>query len=329
MRAVIVRAYGSPPDIAVEEVAAPQLQPGQVRLRVHAVGFGFPDALMIAGKYQFKPALPFTPGSEVAGRIIDAASDVLHLQPGMRVLVMSGQGGLAEEIVCPASSCILLPDGMDFARAAGLLVNYGTAYHALVQRANLRPGETLLVLGAAGGVGLAAVELGKAMGARVLAAGSTDEKLRLVRQYGADAGFNYTNEAIKAKVMEFTADRGIDVVFDPVGGALAEQCVRSMAWNGRYLVIGFAGGDIPSIPLNLALLKGCALVGVFWGNHTRREPDVHAANVKALFKLFEEGKIRPCISEMRGLESVSAALAALNGRQATGKIVIRVASDDA
>lgn len=327
MRAVVLRHYGPPPQLAVEDVPAPVLKPGHVKLRVHAVGFGFPDALMVAGKYQVKPEPPFTPGSEVAGVVIDVASDVMHIQPGMRVLAMIGQGGLAEECIASAAALIALPDAMSMAAAAGFLVNYGTTYHALVQRANLAAGETLLVLGAAGGVGLTAIEIGKALGARVLAAASTDEKLELARQHGADAVFNYTTDTIKARVMEFTADRGIDVAYDPVGGDYAEQCVRSMAWNGRYLVVGFAGGKIPSIPLNLPLLKGCSVVGVFWGTHTRREPELHAGNVKALFRLFEDGVLRPHVTEMEGLERFTDALEVLNSRRATGKVVIRVTPD--
>ncbi len=328
MRAVVLRSYGPPPQLAVEETPEPVLQSGHVKLRVHAVGFGFPDALMVAGKYQVKPDPPFTPGSEVAGVVTDVAADVLHIQPGARVLAMTGQGGLAQECIVNAAALIPLPDAMSMSAAAGFLVNYGTTYHALVQRANLKAGDTLLVLGAAGGVGLAAIEIGKALGARVLAAASSYEKLALAQEHGADAGFNYTTESIKSGVMEFTADRGIDVAYDPVGGDFAEQCVRSMAWGGRYLVIGFAAGRIPSIPLNLALLKGCSLVGVFWGTHTRREPEVHAANIKALFTLFEEGKLRPHVTEMDGLERFTDALEVLNGRRATGKVVIRVVAGE-
>lgn len=328
MRAVVLRTYGPPPQLGVEEIPSPQLKPGHVKLRVHAVGFGFPDALMVAGKYQVRPEPPYTPGTEVSGVITEVASDVTNAKPGDRVLAMAGQGALAEECIAAAASLIPLPASMSMAAAAGFLLNYGTTYHALVQRGNVKPGDTLLVLGAAGGVGLAAIEIGKALGARVLAGASTDEKLALAKQHGADAVFNYTTEPIKAKVMEFTGDRGIDVVYDPVGADFAEQCVRAMAWNGRYLVIGFAGGKIPAVPLNLALLKGCSLVGVFWGGHMRREPDVHAANLAALFKLFNEGRIKPHVTELLGLERFTDALDVLNGRRATGKIVIRVAPGD-
>lgn len=327
MRAIVLSSYGPPAHLDVRDVAEPTLKPGQVKLQVHAVGCGFPDALMVAGKYQVRPEPPFTPGSEVAGVVSDVANDVLHIAPGMRVLAMTGQGGLAEQVVVDAANVIVLPEAMSMTAAAGFLVNYGTTYHALVQRAQIQPGETLLVLGAAGGVGLTAIEIGKALGARVLAAASTDEKLELARRHGADAVFNYTTESIKNQVKEFTGDRGIDVAYDPVGGDFAEQCVRSMAWNGRYLVIGFAAGRIPSIPLNLPLLKGCSLVGVFWGAHTRREPQVHASNLRALFKLFEEGRIRPHVTRMKGLEQFTDALDVLNTRRGAGKVVIQVADE--
>jgi len=327
MRAVVLSSYGPPPELSVKDIPAPALKPGHVRIRVHAVGFGFPDALMVAGKYQVKPEAPYTPGNEVAGVITEVAADVADFKPGARVLAMAGQGGLAEECVAAADSLISLPASMSMAAAAGFLVNYGTTYHALVQRANIQPGETLLVLGAAGGVGLTAIEIGKALGARVLAAASTPEKLELAKRHGADAVFNYTQDTIKAKVMEFTGGRGIDVAYDPVGADFAEQVVRSMAWNGRYLVIGFAGGKIPAIPLNLALLKGCSLVGVFWGAHTRKEPAVHASNLKALFDLFESGKIKPHVTELEGLDRFTEALDVLNTRRSTGKVVIRVAAE--
>jgi len=329
MRALVLSSYGPPPQFGVQEIPPPPLQPGCVRVRVHAVGFGFPDALMAAGKYQSKSEPPFTPGNEIAGVVMETAPDVHTVQPGARVLAMAGVGGLAEQCIVAAESLIPLPASMGMSAAAGFLVNYGTTYHALVQRANLKAGETLLVLGAAGGAGLTAVEIGKALGARVLAAASTDEKLELARRHGADAGFNYTRDSIKAKVMEFTGDRGIDVAYDPVGADYAEQVVRCMAWNGRYLVIGFAGGNIPAIPLNLALLKGCSLVGVFWGAHVRREREVHASNLKALFQLLESGKLRPHVTELDGLDRFAAALDAINGRRSIGKVVIRVAPGDA
>jgi NADPH2:quinone reductase len=327
MRAVVVTGFGPPPQLGIQEVPPPPLGPGCVRVRVHAVGFGFPDALMVAGKYQAKSNPPFTPGNEIAGVVTEVAADVTGVRPGARVFGIAGGGGLAEQCVVAATALMPLPESMSMAAAAGFLVNYGTTYHALVQRANLRPGETLLVLGAAGGVGLAAIEIGKALGARVLAAASTDEKVELAKRHGADAGFNYMRETIKAKVLEFTADRGIDVAYDPVGAEYAEQVVRCMAFNGRFLVIGFAGGPIPAIPLNLPLLKSCSVVGVFWGAHVKREPALHADNLKALLGLFEAGKLRPQLTEL-GLDSFADALALINERRSTGKIVIRVAAGD-
>jgi NADPH2:quinone reductase len=241
------------------------------------------------------------------------------------VLAVSSQGALAEECVVDAKALMPIPASMSFDVAASLPVNYGTTYHALVQRARLQPGETLLVLGAAGGAGLSAVEIGKALGARVLAAASTQEKMELALRHGADAAFDYTRESIKAKVLEFTGDRGLDVAYDPVGADTAEQVVRAMGWNGRYLVIGFAGGGIPSIPLNLPLLKSCSIVGVFWGAHVRREPALHASNFAALFALFEAGKLRPHVTPIDGLERTADALDVIHGRRSTGKVVIRVA----
>ena len=326
MRALILDSFGPPPQFGVRDVPPPALKPGCVRLRVHAVGFGFPDALMMAGKYQAKSEPPFIPGNEVTGVVTEVAADVGNVTVGARVLAMAGQGALAEECVVDAKALLAIPASMSFEIAASLLVNYGTTYHALVQRAKLQPGETLLVLGAAGGAGLSAVEIGKALGARVLAAASTPEKIELALRHGADAAFDYTRESIKAKVLEFTGDRGLDVVYDPVGADTAEQAVRAMGWNGRYLVIGFAGGAIPSIPLNLPLLKSCSIVGVFWGAHVRREPALHAANFAALFALFEEGKLRPHITPIDGLEHMADALDAINGRRSTGKVVIRLAN---
>jgi NADPH2:quinone reductase len=327
MRALVLDSFGPPPQFGVRDIPPPPLKPGCVRLRVHSVGFGFPDALMIAGKYQSKTEPPFTPGNEVAGVVTEVAPDVGNVVIGTRVLAMAGQGALADECVVDAKTVLPIPASMSFDVAASFLVNYGTTYHALVQRARLQPGETLLVLGAAGGAGLSAVEIGKALGARVLAAASTEEKLELARRHGADAAFDYTRESIKTKVLEFTGDRGLDVAYDPVGADTAEQVVRAMGWNGRYLTIGFAGGGIPSIPMNLPLLKGCSIVGVFWGAHVRREPALHAANFAALFALFEARKLRPHVTPIEGLERTAEALEVINGRRSIGKVVIRVAAE--
>lgn len=325
MKAIVCKAFGPPESLVFEEV--PPRAPGrtEVRIAVKAAGVNFPDTLIIQGKYQLKAEPPFTPGGEIAGEVVEVGEKVKHVRPGDAVAAIVPTGGYAAEAIAAGEAVMPLPRGMDFKDAAAFPFVYGTSLHALKQRANLKAGETLLVLGAAGGVGLTAIEIGKALGARVLAGASTAEKLALAKEHGADAVFNYTTDTIKAKVMEFTGERGIDVVYDPVGADFAEQAVRSMAWNGRYLVIGFAGGRIPAVPLNLALLKGCSLVGVFWGAHTRREPAVHAQNLEALFTLFKEGKIRPHLTELQGLERFGEALDLLNGRRSTGKVVIRVA----
>ena len=327
MRAVVVHSFANPSEIKVEDVSAAPITPGHVRVRVHAVGCGFPDALIIAGKYQAKMELPFTPGTEFAGVVTEMSAEIEHFRLGMRVLGTVTQGAMAEECVVPVHSLARMPEKMSMREAAAFLVNYGTTYHALKQRANLRPGETLLVVGATGGTGIAAIELGKALGGRVLAGVGSDEKLALATQHGADAAFNYSSQSIKEAVATFSDGKGIDVVYDPVGSALAEQCVRAMAWNGRYLVIGFAGGSIPSIPLNLPLLKGCAIIGVFWGAHTRREPALHANNMRELFELFEQNKLRPEVTSLRGLDSIQDALQLLEQRRARGKLVLHLVDE--
>ena len=327
MKAVVCKAWGPPESLVIEERVSPQPGPGAVLVSVKAANVSFPDTLIIQNKYQTKPELPFVPGSEVAGVVKAIGEGVESWKVGDRVSGQSSQGGYAEEVVIEADRLLAVPDAMDFASAAVLGSAYGTSYYALTERGQLRPNEILMVLGASGGVGLAAVEIGKALGARVLAAASTAEKLELAKNHGADAAFDYTRDTIKTKVMEFTGDRGIDVAYDPVGADYAEQVVRAMAWNGRYLVIGFAGGGIPAIPLNLPLLKGCSLVGVFWGAHAKREPAVHAANLQALFGMFAAGKLRPHLTEIDGLEGYSAALDAINARRSVGKVVIRVARE--
>ncbi|MFL6547508.1 MAG: NADPH:quinone oxidoreductase family protein [Povalibacter sp.] len=323
MKAVVVHSF-DPPRIEVEEVSNSSVPSGHVRVRVHAVGCGFPDALMMAGKYQVKAELPFTPGTEIAGVVSETAGDVSDIQLGSSVFATVSNGGMAEECIVPAKALISIPEHMSMTQAAGFLVNYGTTYHALVQRARLQNNEALLVVGASGGTGIAAIELGKALGARVLAGVGSDAKMEIATKHGAYAAFNYSERSVKDAVADFTQGRGIDVVYDPVGSALAEQCVRSMGWNGRYLVIGFAGGSIPSIPMNLPLLKGCSIIGVFWGAHTRREPAVHAENLAALLRLFDEGKLNPEIMELEGLGSIHEALTLLQERRAVGKIVMRV-----
>jgi NADPH2:quinone reductase len=325
MKAVVCRSFGPPPALDVEEIERPGLGAGEVRIAVHACGVNFPDALIIEGRYQFRPDPPFVPGSEVAGFVLEAGANVDHVRPGDRVVALLTHGGFAEELVTDAARVVPVPDGMDLSTAAGFLFTYGTAYHALVQRANLTAGQSLLVLGAAGGVGLAAVELGHALGARVIAVASTAQKRALAQAHGASVALDYEPAPLKTRLMPLTSGLGVDVVFDPVGGAVAEQALRSIAWEGRYLVIGFASGEMPSMPLNLPLLKGCSIVGVFWGEAMRRDPEVHAQNFRALFELYAAGKLSPAITEVPGLEHACEAIADLRERRAVGKLVVRVA----
>jgi NADPH2:quinone reductase len=322
MKAVLCKSYGPPDSLVVEDVPSPSVGPGEVRVAVHACGVNFPDTLIIQNKYQFKPPLPFTPGGEVAGEVVDVGAEVTRVRRGDRVIAMVGWGGFAEEIVVTPDRTMPIPKGMDFVTAAGFTMTYGTSYYALKQRALLRPAETLLVLGAAGGVGLAAVELGRVMGARVIAAAGTDEKLEICKQYGADATINYTTESLKDRVKALTDGRGADVIYDPVGGDVFDQAIRCINWNGRLLVIGFASGRIPDLPANLALLKGCAVVGVFWGAFTAREPAANAENLAELGRWYEERTIKPHVCKAFPLERVGDALTAIERREALGKIVL-------
>ena len=295
----------------------------RVKVKVKAAGLNFPDTLIIEGKYQIKPELPFSPGGEMAGEIVEVGPDVKHLKPGMRVMGLTGYGSFAEEMVVAENRVIPVPDAMSDETAAAFSMVYGTSYHALKQRANIQPGETLLVLGASGGVGLAAVELGKAMGATVIAAASTDDKLQVAKEAGADDLINYSDEDLK-QALKSRYPNGIDVIYDPVGDRFTEPALRNMAWNGRFLIVGFAAGEIPKIPANLALLKGCSIVGVFWGAFTQHEPKEHIQNVKELMQLFADGKINPRVSEVFPFEQYQDALAALTSRRAKGKVVLKV-----
>ncbi len=322
MKALRCHAYGPPEALVLEDIPSPEPGKGQVRIRVKACGVNFPDTLIIQGLYQFKPEFPFSPGSEIAG-VIDAVGEgVRQHKVGDEVFSLLGWGGFAEEVVADANAVFPKPPGMDFATAASFLMVYGTSYYALKDRARLKEGETLLVLGAAGGVGLTAVELGKLMGARVIAAASTPEKLALCRQYGADEAINYREEDLKERVKTLTGGRGADVVYDPVGGAYSEAALRAINWEGRYLVVGFAAGDIPSIPLNLPLLKGCQIVGVFWGSFARREMARNLANTMQLIQWFAEGHLNPHIEATYPLEEAPQALRAIMDRKAKGKLVI-------
>lgn len=322
MRAVLCKELGPPESLVVEEVPTPEVKPGQVLVQVGACGVNFPDTLIIQGKYQHKPDLPFSPGGEIAGEVIDLADDVTSVKKGDRVIALCGHGGFAEQIAIDASRLVPIPAEMDYVTASAFLLTYGTSYHALKQRANIQPGETLLVLGAAGGVGLAAVQLGKAMGAKVIAAASTSEKLELARSNGADELVNYAEEDFRERLKEITGGKGVDVVYDPVGGDLFEPAVRSTGWNGRILVVGFAGGYIPKLPVNLTLLKGSSVVGVFWGEFTRRQPADSAQNNKELMEMFLQGKVKPHVSQTFPLERAAEALNVLQNRQAKGKLVI-------
>ncbi|MCZ6809020.1 MAG: NADPH:quinone oxidoreductase family protein [Proteobacteria bacterium] len=324
MRAVLCKEFGPPENLVIEDIAEPQLDRGQVRIAIRACGVNFPDLLMIAGKYQHQPPMPFSPGAELAGDVSEIASDVVDIKQGQRVIAVTGFGGMAEQICVHAQKIVALPDAIDYVPAAAFLLAYGTAYHALMQRAELQAGETLAVLGAAGGVGLAAVEIGKLMGATVIAAASTTDKLDLAAEHGADHLINYTNTSLKDGINKMTSGHGADVIYDPVGGELFEQSLRAVAWRGRVLVIGFASGQISKIPANLPLLKGSSIVGVFWGRFAEEEPETNAENTAELLRLLQKGKLRPHVSETYPLEQSALALQAVAARRAKGKIVIKI-----
>ncbi|MBO6851317.1 MAG: NADPH:quinone oxidoreductase family protein [Marinobacter sp.] len=324
MKAILCKEYGPAEKLVIEDIDSPVVKGYGVKIRVKAAGLNFPDTLIIENKYQLKPALPFSPGGEMAGEVLEVGEKVTRFKPGDRVAGLTGYGAFAEEIVAPEQNLLPIPDAMPDEKAAAFSMVYGTSYYALKQRANIQPGETLLVLGASGGVGLATVELGKAMGAHVIAAASSAEKLAVAKAAGADDLINYTEEPLKEAVKKLTKSKGVDVVYDPVGGEFTEQALRAMAWNGRHLIIGFAAGDIPKIPANLTLLKGCSVVGVFWGSFTQREPQTSAQNRMELMKLYADGKIDPKISEVFEFEDYAKALGALTERRATGKVVLKV-----
>jgi NADPH2:quinone reductase len=322
MRAVLCKAYGPPESLVIEEVESPTPGPGEVVISVKASGVNFPDVLIIQNKYQVKPPLPFSPGSEVAGIIKAVGENVTHVKPGDEVFAFTVYGGFAEEVKTDAKRLLPIPAGMTFATAAAFGLTYATSDHALRDRGELRAGETLLVLGAAGGVGLAAVEIGKALGARVVACASSDDKLAVCREHGADETINYATEDLRERIKAITGGKGADVIYDPVGGSYTEPALRSIAWRGRLLVVGFAAGDIPKIPLNLTLLKGCAIVGVFWGEFTRREPERFAQEMRQLGQWYAEGRIRPHISATYPLDRAADALNDMAQRRVVGKVVL-------
>lgn len=322
MKAVLCKAFGEPESLVMEDVPALKAGAGQVVISVKACGINFFDGLMVQGKYQTKPPFPFSPGAEVAGVIRDVGAGVTDFKSGMRVLAFAGVGGYAEEVAVETWRVLPIPETMDFATAAGFIITYGTSYHGLKDRAQLKAGETLLVLGAAGGVGLTAVEIGKAMGARVIAAASSAEKLALCKERGADELINYSSEDLRARLKEITGGNGVDVVYDPVGGAFAELAIRSMAWQGRYLVVGFAAGDIPKIPTNLLLLKSSALLGVFWGTAMQRDPSQNARNMAELMAWLAQGKLKPHISATYPLARAVEALNTVMQRKVMGKVIL-------
>jgi NADPH2:quinone reductase len=324
MRAILCKELGPANTLVIDDIPSPEPGKGQVKVRVKAAGLNFPDTLIIEGKYQIKPELPFSPGGEMAGEVLAVGEGVQRFKPGQRVMGLTGYGAFAEEILVPENQLIPVPDGMNDHTAAAFSMVYGTSYHALKQRANIQPGETLLVLGASGGVGLAAVELGKAMGATVIAAASSAEKLEVAKEAGADDLINYADEDLKDALKQ-RYPKGVDVIYDPVGDRFTEAAIRNMAWNGRLLIVGFAAGDIPKIPANLALLKGCSIIGVFWGAFTQKEPQTNIQNIMELMQLFNQGKINPRISQVFPFEEYEQALAALTSRTAKGKVVLDIA----
>jgi NADPH:quinone reductase len=322
LKAVLCKELGPPEKLVVQQVPSPTPAKGQVVVSVKAAGVNFPDTLIIQGKYQFKPSPPFSPGGEVAGVVKEIGEGVTGIRQGDRVIAASTFGGFAEEMVADADKVIPMPDAMDFVQASAFVLTYGTSYHALRDRAHLQPGETLLVLGASGGVGLAAIQLGRALGAKVIAAASSDAKLQVCKDNGADELINYASEDLRARIKAITGGRGVDVVYDPVGGAYSEPALRDMAWNGRFLVVGFAAGDIPKIPLNLPLLKGCSIVGVFWGAFTRTEQDNNRRNNAELMQLYLQGKIKPHIHATYPLERAAEALNEVLNKRVSGKVVL-------
>jgi NADPH2:quinone reductase len=324
MKAVLCKAFGPPESLVVEDIPSPTPGPGEAVIAVKAASVNFPDVLIIENKYQLKPPLPFSPGSELAGIVKVAGSGVTNFKSGDRVMAITGYGAFAEEVKTEARRMIAIPPGMDFATAAAFGLTYATSEHALVDRGALKAGETLLVLGAAGGVGLAAIEIGKILGARVIACASTDAKLAVCREHGADDTINYATEDLRERIKALTNGTGADVVYDPVGGAYTELALRSMAWRGRLLVIGFAAGDIPKIPLNLPLLKGLSIVGVYWGEWTRREPQNFAEAMARLGGWYALGKLKPHISATFPLERAADALTLMAQRKVIGKVVLTV-----
>jgi NADPH:quinone reductase len=325
MRAVLCHAFGEPDGLRMEEIEPRDLEKGHVRIRVRAAGVNFPDYLMVTGKYQIKPPLPFTPGIEAAGEIIECAPDVVDLHLGQRVIALARRGGaFASELTLPAAFVVPIPDVMDFTTAAGFSVAYGTAHLALTHRGHLRSGETLLVTGAGGGVGLAAVEVGKRLGARVIAAAAGADKLKIASKHGADDLIDYRADSLRDRIKELMGDVGVDVVFEPVGGDIFDQCTRLMNWEGRLLVIGFASGRIPTAPANLVLVKNYSLVGVVFGAHIEKFPDSVRPRIQELLRWYADGSLKPYISRTFPLDQAAVALNEIAARNVRGKIVLTI-----
>jgi NADPH2:quinone reductase len=324
MRAILCQQHGLPDSLIYTDIPEPVLGKGEVLIQVAACAVNFPDVLVIQDKYQFKPELPFSPGGEVSGIIEKVGPNVKNFKVGQRVLALCGWGGFAEKVKVQADRVFPIPPQMDFITAASTPYTFGTAYHALKDRAAIKPGETLLVLGASGGVGLAAVALGKVMGARVIAAASTTEKLEICKKYGAGEEINYETENLKDRIKELTEDKGVDVILDVVGGKYAEPALRGMAWKGRYLVVGFAAGEIPKLPFNLALLKGCSVMGVFWGRFSSEEPQKNQQNIKELVSMIQKDQISQHIHQTYSLEDAPQALQDLLERKVIGKAMVKV-----
>ena len=324
MKALLCKEFGPPESLVLEDVPSPRAGAGEVVVSIKAASVNFPDVLIIQNKYQFKPPLPFSPGSELSGVVKEAGPGVTGVKPGDKVIAFTSYGAFAEEVKTEAARLLPLPEGMSFEEGASFILTYGTTDHALRDRAQMKAGETLLVLGAAGGVGVAAIEIGKAMGARVIACASSEEKLAVCRQHGADETINYATDDLRERIKALTGGKGADVIYDAVGGPYSEPAFRSIAWRGRHLVIGFAAGDIPKLPLNLTLLKGASVVGVFWGDFTRREPQVFADSARQLGRWYREGKLKPHVSATFPLARAAEAIQLLASRKAKGKVVIRI-----
>jgi len=322
MKAILCKQFGPPESLVIEDIPSPRPGAGEAVITMKAASLNFPDVLVIQNKYQFKPPLPFSPGSELAGIVKEVGPEVKNVKPGDKVIAFTTYGAFAEEVKTEALRLIPMPKGMSFETGAAFLLTYGTSDHALRDRANLKAGETLLVLGAAGGVGLAAIEIGKALGARVIACASTDDKLAVCKEHGADEGINYATEDLRERIKTLTGGKGVDVVYDSVGGPYSEPAFRSIAWRGRLLVVGFAAGDIPKLPLNLALLKGASIVGVFWGDFARREPKAFAESIGQLGRWYAEGKLKPHVSQTFPLAKAVDALKLMAARQVKGKVVL-------